>query len=321
MKTCKTLRWSPCAQQLQPSTLMIAPPAISLSFLLIFSLASCVDGESDYTEELGEFDELDELDEDPTPTTVSMGSLSENGLSINGLQASSFYLEHFRYTKIGFFPGKESLNGLEPGSLLLNKEGAGDLPNSADGRALLKYISTCALPRDTQLIVSSEGQDYVFPGLLNLAPEWVEGECDEECQGWISACLMAHVNPGGENVAISLRGTHPELQPTPQEAATYSFEEGAFYGQVFTETPSLNACRGEDTLQNPLGAGGLSSRHCTEGQCGFNFAGLCYPFAGQSLCEGEPGVYDSCVTIRSSPFSETHSQIITVMLNPDTPFF
>jgi hypothetical protein len=37
------------------------------------------------------------------------------------------------------------------------------------------------------------------------------------------------------------------------------------------------------------------------------------------LCDGEDGVYDSCLTSSSDFLAERQFQVITVMLDPDTP--
>jgi hypothetical protein len=84
-------------------------------------------------------------------------------------------------------------------------------------------------------------------------------KCDETCQRWISACVLARTNAYGVHVSISLRA--PDNAPQPIKAALavsdvelhgaapgtdaggeagmapYSMREGAYYGNIFATTP------------------------------------------------------------------------------------
>jgi hypothetical protein len=277
---------------------MTNPPLVFISLLLTLPLLAC------------------EVGDVTGSTTVSIPAASENGLSVNGLIFRASYLTRFRTQPIGVVAGKESLNGLDPVRLLLNEETSGALEESEEGRSLLKYIATCALPPEMELVVSHEGEEWAYPGLLNLAPEWATGACEEECQGWISACLLAHTNNRGAHVAISLRGSHPALAPTEEEAATYSFEEGAFYAQLFRDDPKLYACNGKDAFSAPLGTAGMWTRNCAQGQCGVDLVGTCFPLGGLGACEGDGGAYENCATEMSFFDVPRISQVITVMLDP-----
>ena len=62
-----------------------------------------------------------------------------------------------------------------------------------------------------------------------------------------------------------MRGQNKALAVSPEEAATYTLEEGAFYGNYFVtqgEPVSWIACRGEDQASGEVG--GLISRDCAE---------------------------------------------------------
>ncbi len=70
------------------------------------------------------------------------------------------------------------------------------------------------------------------------------GRCDESCQRWVSACVLARTNAYGVTVDISMRAPEdaPQavkdaLRVTPDEAAAYPLQEGAFYGNLFASTP------------------------------------------------------------------------------------
>ena len=58
----------------------------------------------------------------------------------------------------------------------------------------------------------------------------------------VSACLAGRTNYYGTVVMISLRGGSEALTPSASEAATYTWEEGAFWGNLFASTPALYAC-------------------------------------------------------------------------------
>ncbi len=113
-----------------------------------------------------------------------------------------------------------------------------------NGRELLKYVTNCALPAGQSVEFVSEGVTYSYPGHLGLAPEWglEDGSCNEECQGWVSACLLARLDYLGEKVTISLRGDKAALTPTLAEFAMYTKREGTYYGNVFKPTQERLAC-------------------------------------------------------------------------------
>lgn len=248
-------------------------------------------------------------------STVSISATTQNGLSINGLISQRRYLGSIGGGNLGF-QGKESLNGLDPDQLLMNTENSDGLEATFEGRSLLKYISTCALPKDQELVVDFEDERYYFPGLLGLAPEWAEDKCDTSCQKWMSACLLAHTNPRGENVGISLRGAHEELTASKGEKEKYSFEEGSFYGQLFSEEIELFACVSDETMVQPLGAEGLFSRQCSRGDCGATFMGQC----GSKViaaCATDEVPYKDCNTELVDTGNNRHyNEVVTVFLTP-----
>ncbi len=216
--------------------------------------------------------------------------------------------------------------------------GAGDLVATEGGRSVLSYVITWALPADITLEANQNActvdddckehlQDgtvnnanptytgscyagtcrYDFPGNLGLAQEWLHAPLNSTGKGWISACLLARVNLHDTAEEISLRGAHPALTISPDEATLFSVEEGAFYGNLFTpaDNPPIEiACRGEGQASGEFG--GLVSRDCTEPDpnnpgftlCGFTFAGDCRdftpafpsPFACEKFGPGPKGI-------------------------------
>ncbi len=85
---------------------------------------------------------------------------------------------------------------------------------------------------------------------------WGSGTCDESCQRWVSACVLARTNAYGVHVEISMRApddapqaikdalavSDSEHSPCPAGSEAdptcgYTLREGAYYGNIFATTP------------------------------------------------------------------------------------
>jgi hypothetical protein len=153
-----------------------------------------------------------------------------------------------------------------------------DMLQTEDGREVYSYMMSCALregafieasipnapdtaPPDT-LYTCTKGQ-CSFPGSLGLAEHWIDRKLDTKGQRWVTACLLARVNHFRVTESISLGGVAPQLSVTPEEAATYTLQEGAFYGNIFADADApldWNACRGKDKAAGDTGV--LAMRAC-----------------------------------------------------------
>jgi len=215
-----------------------------------------------------------------------------------------------------------STNGLEA-----DMSTAGELLSTPEGRELYAYVISCALPSGTTIEATIPGapdsgpgtgndtpytctsERCVFGGGINLAPRWINRKLTRTGQRWVSACLFARVNLYDTAESISLRGSHEALAVFVDEAELYPLEEGAFYGQAFTDLDQpigWFACRGE--AQAAGESGGLILRDCTEPDpndpahtlCGFNFAGDCASYSPASpayACQVRDAArtfYDKC---------------------------
>jgi hypothetical protein len=166
---------------------------------------------------------------------------------------------------------------------------------------------------------------------MGLAPAWEHRSLQPREKRWLSACLIARVNAYGIEVSISLRGRHPALTPSATEAETYTLEEGAFYGDIFTpenEPLEWTACRG--AAQAAGEEGGLIERDCTEPigdgttRCGFKFAGDCSDYASDDstpyACRRDDrGYYEQCHTLAGDgrwPLGTLRTEVITVFVKP-----
>jgi hypothetical protein len=120
---------------------------------------------------------------------------------------------------------------------------------SAEGAMLWKYIARCALPEGHTLKGPAGAQ---FAGGVGVAPEWASGTCDVACQERVSACIFALTNPTGEHVQLSLLssapGAPPSLAPSDVDR-DYTFQEGAFYGNLFSGEAYV--CKGTDSDRGP----------------------------------------------------------------------
>lgn len=195
------------------------------------------------------------------------------------------------------------------------------------GQALMKYVAICALPQDGAIQIGTARHD----GYYGLAPEWASGACNESCQRWVSACLLAHSNANGTPVPIGLVGDRPSAGfATASQLAAFTFQEAAFYGNLFRGEGY--ACVGRDSFD----ANGfdperfIDGRVCSLGGCGILSTGPCgtvdSPFAlgTTPACERDAttptSAYGRCHTGppgEATPrTSSTYTEIITSYLKP-----
>jgi hypothetical protein len=193
-----------------------------------------------------------------------------------------------------------------------------DDPGAAYG---FSYIVGCALPFETTLTLTRGDRTLEFEGSLGLAPEWADGPCEEACQEWISACMLARTNAFGLPVDIYTDGPHPHLEAiTRPDRDGASVREGAFFGNLFQSPQRQYACRGDG--DDPLA---LTWRVCTlpGNRCGMQALGTCGPVDGEtgapaaaSLCEiNEKGLYVRC-RAGSAPDAKVYTRVITNFLHP-----
>ena len=185
------------------------------------------------------------------------------------------------------------------------------LVQAAGGELVLRYAIGCALPPGASV---STGDGTQFTGAIGLAPQWAERALDPSEQRWISACLLARTNLFGVRVMLSMRGSRPGLSGsmTDEEKSNYTFQEGAFYGNLWAQPPHAYVCSGtgENSVKDRL------QRVCTEesdvagiSRCGFEIAGNC-----EDVCEhqGTDGA-----KLRCRGGETTYEEIITTFLKAE----
>ena len=210
------------------------------------------------------------------PEDVAEGEVAEVGQEVqapNSFTMNSFTMNSF--TMNSFTMNSFTMNSFTMNSFTMN--GIVDALQDPNGREFVRYAYSCAMPEGTtETIVIDEDTSLTLQGGLGLAPEWGEenGSCDQECQEWVSACMIARVNAFGQQVQLSLRGSHPALQnnTSPAEITTFNHHEGRFWGNILGGTTTARACYGtaSDIFQ-------VTRRACASpgGYCPIDVAGSC----------------------------------------------
>lgn len=136
------------------------------------------------------------------------------------------------------------VSGINPAHALNTEAGmstAVGLLEDPDAWSTAQYLVECALPADRSITKVVEGETLVLNGLIGLAPEWEDDACDEDCQEWVSACLLARANESGQTVHILMQAEHEAIgYGVPQGAVL----EAGFYGNLFADADQQYLCKG-----------------------------------------------------------------------------
>jgi hypothetical protein len=260
--------------------------------LLLAALASCTD--------------------EPTVSESVQGVSSTNKIGINKIAINKIAINKIAINKIAI--NKIAINKIAINSLavhdLLNSPDCqpGDPPDAeCGGRDVLDYLIGCAFPSGVTLSGTSDaGVTYEFQGSIGLAERWEYRRLTFKEQRWMSACMLARVSNVGQPLLISLRGPHDALVVTTEEANDFVLEEGAYYGDIFSEQQRFYACRGEDNYNGNMGAMGVLRACATPvgdtglTMCGMTYAGDCGAFNDERACDVQTGdYYERCHTYPS----------------------
>jgi hypothetical protein len=188
----------------------IAMPLVAVASL---TLAACSGAPGEVEERTGTTQE----------EAVSNNALVANALVANALVANALVANAL------------VANELTSNALVANALVANSLKDP-QSQELFQYIVSCALPAGESVTVDIQGSPVTFDGELGLASQWGKphGHCNESCQEWVSACLLARLDYLGVKKEISIRGDHPALAVSASEAAAYSVREATYFGNVFT---------------------------------------------------------------------------------------
>lgn len=206
---------------------------------------------------------------------------------------------------------KITVNQLATAQLAASSLDAHAMLDTEDRRDVLSYIVSCALPAGQVLtLTDAGGATYQFRGSIGLAPAWATRAPTVSERRWVSACVLGRTNLYGVEVQISMRhDTNPALAATPAEIATFKVVEGAFYGDLFQESPAMFACSArtwtEATPERPR-ACALSHDGVTT-ECGFTYTGSCN--AKQHPCVDHKPPFGAC-----AGSSVTYPEVVTIYI-------
>jgi hypothetical protein len=181
---------------------------------------------------------------------------------------------------------------------VLDATGAAAMGPTSQARKVLAFAVNCALSSTQSVTFTVGGVEFTDYGAMGMAPGWVTSGLTATEAAWISACLLARVNLSASVVSISARGSATGLGTTAAELADYQVEEGAFWGNAFTNLGSVTSfsCNGVDQAADDS-YGDLPYRECAQwdgvtgshlSPCGMSYAGLCSDVCSVS------GSYTSC---------------------------
>jgi hypothetical protein len=247
----------------------IAKPLIVAVALALLSLPACGGTGAEDESPIGTTQQAVHVDSNDqcagiTHNAISHNAISHNAISHNAISQNA--ISHNALTDNAISHNAITMAALED-------------PNA---RELLSFIVSCALPADQTVHVTVDGVAYSYQGQLGLAPEWGEpdGSCDERCQQWVSACLLARVDFLGQKRLISVRGENKELASCPSERATFTQREATYYGNLFV-TPQLRyACLSPGQTEDPRVCG-----PSLEG-CVVDVLGSCDDLCGKVRADG-----------------------------------
>lgn len=248
-------------------------------------------------------------EEDESGIGVARSTLLEdNALGVNALNLNALSMTTL------------NANALSPGSMDAASLSAiqGSSANASLARQFVKYSTSCALGPSQSFSFSwtdalNAVHDETYPGLLALATDWPSRALTTQEEEWISACILARVNWYEVPVIISSRGSLDELDTSPGELTNWSYEEGAFWGNLFGNSPHAFACHYVPNIDHSRS----KSRDCAAGHldsqgvpqdCGIiHILGPCSTYCTSSA---STGYYPSC----SSTGGDASSAVVTVYL-------
>jgi hypothetical protein len=230
---------------------------------------------------------------------VQGAALSANALTANALTANAL-------TANALTANALTANALTANALTANALTANGLRDPL-AREFLKYVVSCALTSDQSLSMSVDGVSYTFPGSLGLAPDWGRrgGSCDESCQRWVSACVLARVDALGVERQISIRGANPALVPSWSEVANYTDREAAYFGNLFVDGQPRYLCLAPGKSSDPRVCGASLD------SCPMEVVGSC---ARDCSYEGRFTGFVDCSTSGHARRPEVFHESVTVFL-------
>jgi hypothetical protein len=210
-----------------------------------------------------------------TTSSAITSTTSGTGFIVNGLE-------------------EPDISDVDPAYSLSSAEGlssnSGWLLDS-DSLKTARYMVECALPAGESITKVVNGQTIELAGAVGLAPEWEDSECDEDCQEWVSACLLARTNASGAAVSIFVTGEHEAIDSQVPSGLVF---EAAFYGNIFADPEGQYLCKGSSL---DVVAARRDGRTCsTTGTCHFTAYANCTSFSRCEMTGPNQAIPANCKT-------------------------
>jgi hypothetical protein len=201
------------------------------------------------------------------------------------------------------------VSGVDPSYALNSPEGLSSsegLLLGSESLALATYMVECALPANQSISKTVNGQTIVLNGSLGLAPEWKNQECDQDCQEWVSACLLARTNVSGETVQIFVVGENAAINAPPPAGAVL---EGGFYGNLFEDPEGKYLCKGSSQA---VVAARRDGRTCSSGgnACDFTTYSNCTSYSRCTMDGTTPGNCKTGSSATSAPYHTIATYVV-----------
>ena len=201
-----------------------------------------------------------------------------------------------------------NVSGVDPAYGLATAQGMSESVGLLTDGALhgtAEYLVECALPLGASITKSVGGQTLEFHGLLGLAPEWEAGACDEDCQQWVTACLLSRTNVSGQNVTIWIQADHPAVgYGVPDDVV----HEASWYGNLFAGPDEQYLCKGSPGAAADAKHEG---RTCSQGQtCGFTKYGKCNKPSRCTMAGPDGDVPIDCVAEGAATYHTISSYVV-----------
>lgn len=120
-------------------------------------------------------------------------------------------------------------------------------PRKTLNRTLMKYIAKCALSGGTDSTFTDDNLAvHAWSGEIGIAPAWETGGITAADGRWITSCVASLVNADAVSVVVSQRGQAGSVMDTMAagEETVFTTLEGAYFGDMFADPPTLYTCRG-----------------------------------------------------------------------------
>ncbi len=280
--------------------------------------------------------------------TASVGTTTQDAYTFNAYTFNAYTFNGAVWTDLVLAP---LTGGDLPDSFVAALDDTTPIPDtnlsvSDYADMTLRYVYECAMPADaTMTVLTPGGRQFDYKGSLGVAPSWGRpivktstpigttsgtmlfspigpaGSCGQECQQWVSACVIARINAFGVKVPISVAGDNSALDRSAVEKVQFPLQEGAFFGDLMVDPPILYSCSGTSwTAERQLIEGSvapydyLHARICghdNTNPCHVQYLGDCTDPCGQP---NSFGYYNRC----KAPDGTWYPQVVTTyMTNAD----